>query len=40
MRSCSRGIYTALWKGNIRIAPHVYNTAQEIDQTIKALREM
>lgn len=36
----SRGIYTALWKGNIRIAPHVYNTAQEIDQTVKALREV
>ena len=36
----SRGIYTALWKGNIRIAPHVYNTTQEIDQTLKILREM
>ena len=36
----SRGIYTALWKGNIRVAPHVYNTAREIDQTIKALGEI
>lgn len=36
----SRGIYTALWKGNIRVAPHVYNTAQEIDWTVKALREI
>ncbi len=36
----SRGIYTALWKGNIRVAPHVYNTAQEIDQTVKILRDM
>lgn len=36
----SRGIYTALWKGNIRLAPHVYNTAQEIDWTVNVLREM
>ena len=36
----SRGIYTALWKGNIRVAPHVYNTVREIDQTVKILRDM
>lgn len=24
------GIYAALWKGNIRVSPHVYNTEEEI----------
>jgi len=32
-----RGIYTAFWKGNIRIAPHIYNTKDEMDQLLKAL---
>ncbi len=36
----SRGIYPALWKGNIRISPHVYNTKDEIDQVIKVLKEI
>ncbi len=25
-----KGIYAALWKGNIRVSPHVYNTEEEI----------
>lgn len=36
----SRGVYTALWKGNIRIAPHVYNTDKEIAQLIKLLNRL
>jgi len=33
-----QGIYTALWKGNVRIAPHVYNTKEEIDKVLGALK--
>ena len=32
-----QNIYTALWKGNIRISPHVYNKTDEIDQVNAAL---
>jgi selenocysteine lyase/cysteine desulfurase len=35
-----QGIHTALWKGNIRLAPHVYNTVEEMDRTLQALRAM
>ncbi len=27
----SRGIYTALWKGNIRVSAHIYNLPEEIE---------
>ncbi len=30
-------IYTALWKGNIRISPHVYNTHKEIQDFLNIL---
>lgn len=33
-------IYPALWKGNLRVAPHVYNTKDEIDTLLKALKKM
>jgi len=31
------GIYTAFWKGNLRMAPHVYNTQENIDRFIELL---
>jgi len=34
-----QGIYTALWKGNLRIAPHVYNTQEEISKVLEALHK-
>jgi len=33
----SQGIYTALWKGNLRISPHVYNTEDEIGRLLDVL---
>lgn len=33
----SQGIYTALWKGNIRVSAHVYNTKEDIDRFLGAL---
>ena len=30
-------IYTAFWKGNIRLSPHIYNTSEEISKTIELL---
>ena len=35
-----RGIYAALWKGNIRISPHVYNTNEEIILFLSVLKKM
>jgi cysteine desulfurase / selenocysteine lyase len=35
-----QGIYAALWKGNLRIAPHIYNTEEEIEQLVQALDRM
>lgn len=32
-----RGIYTAFWKNNIRLTPHIYNTADEMTATAEAL---
>jgi len=32
-------IYTGLWKGNIRLAPHVYNTYDDIDQMLAFLNK-
>jgi len=34
----NQGIYTAFWKGNIRVAAHVYNTKDDIDKLLKSLR--
>ena len=35
-----RGIYTALWKGQIRISPHVYNTQEELDKLLNFLNRV
>ncbi len=34
-----RGIRVSLREGNIRVSPHFYNTQEEIDQFLKALRQ-
>ncbi len=34
-----RGIRVSLREGNIRVSPHFYNTLEEIDQLLKALRQ-
>ena len=34
----SQGIYTAFWKGNIRIAPHVYNTIHDLTTLLTYLK--
>ncbi len=34
-----RGIYTAFWKGNIRIAPHIYNAPEEIEKILELLHD-
>lgn len=31
------GIYTALWKNNIRISPHVYNDVQDMEKLLEIL---
>lgn len=33
----ARGIFLALWKGNLRISPHLFNTSAEIQQLTEAL---
>lgn len=33
-----QGLHGALWKGKLRVAPHIYNTAQDIDRLLSALR--
>ena len=35
----SQGIFTALWKGNLRISAHVYNTLKDIDQLAMVLKK-
>ncbi len=35
----SQGIYTAYWKGNIRISPHIYNTSDEITRLCSVLNQ-
>lgn len=32
-----KGIYTAMWKGNIRVSPHVYNTEEEIAELLAVI---
>lgn len=34
-----KGIHMAFWKGNIRIAPHVYNTDEQMYKVAQVLRE-
>jgi len=36
-RLLAEGIFTALWKGNIRVAPHVYNSKDDIEKLLAAL---
>jgi len=36
----AKGIYLALWKGNLRIAPHIFNTEEEIEQLLSALNKL
>ena len=36
----TRGMCTALWKGNIRLSPHVYNTPEEINTVLGVLMGM
>lgn len=31
------GIYPAMWKGNVRIAPHIFNTDKDIDRVLEIL---
>ena len=33
----AQGIYTAYWRGHLRLSPHVYNTEQEIETTAETL---
>jgi selenocysteine lyase/cysteine desulfurase len=35
-----RGIFLAFWRGNLRIAPHVYNTEEEMTKVAGAMNEM
>ncbi len=39
-RLIEEGIYTALWKGNLRVSPHVYNTLEEVDRFIEILNSL
>lgn len=32
-----KGVYLALWKGNLRVSPHVFNTTEEIVQFLSIL---
>ena len=33
----TQGLHLALWKGKLRIAPHIYNTPQDIDRFLSVL---
>ncbi len=33
-------IYPAMWKGNIRFTPHIYNTKEDIEQALKGLHKL
>jgi len=35
-----RDIYPAFWKGNIRLAPHIYNTEAEIEKVLRIFKEL
>jgi cysteine desulfurase/selenocysteine lyase len=35
----NQGIYTAFWKGNIRVSPHIYNTSDEITRLCSVLNQ-
>jgi selenocysteine lyase/cysteine desulfurase len=37
-RLAERGIVTSSRAGNVRISPHCYNTAEDIEQLLVALR--
>ena len=34
-----QGIYLALWKGNLRAAPHLYNTSQDIEKLLTCIHQ-
>ncbi len=34
-----QGIHTAFWKGNIRVAPHAYNTEEQMSKVAQVLEE-
>jgi len=34
----AQGIYMAFWKGNLRVAPHVYNTEEQMHKVARVLR--
>lgn len=36
----AQGIYLANWKWNLRAAPHIFNTEDDIERLLKALRSM
>ena len=33
-----QGIYTAFWKGHVRVAPHIFNTPGDIAKILAVLR--
>jgi cysteine desulfurase/selenocysteine lyase len=36
----AKGIYTALWKNNIRVSPHIYNTSKDIQTLLDFLNKI
>ena len=34
-----QGIHTAFWKGNLRVAPHIYNTEEQMHKVAQVLKE-
>jgi cysteine desulfurase/selenocysteine lyase len=36
----NKNIYLALWKEKLRLAPHIYNTQQEIEKVLKILNQI
>jgi cysteine desulfurase/selenocysteine lyase len=34
-----KGIYTAKWKGNIRVSPHIFNTDADIERVLEVLNQ-
>ena len=35
----NQGVFLALWKGNLRVSPHLYNSSQDIVSLLKLLHE-
>lgn len=35
-----RDVYPAFWRGNIRLAPHIYNTESEVEKVLEILAEI